>query len=160
MRLYLVQHAEALTAEEDSERALSPQGREEAQAMAQFLGRIGVTGVAIWHSGKLRAQQTAMELATELDAAGAEVFNHLAPKSDIARLAAEVGSREADLLVVSHQPYLGRLASYLLAGRPKDGAVGFQPGTAMCLQRVRDHWQLLWMVPPDAVVSMTADATV
>ena len=127
--------------------------------MAQFLGRVGVEGVAIWHSGKLRAQQTAMALATELDAAGAEIFNHLAPKSDIARLAAEVSSREADLLVVGHQPYLGRLASYLLAGRPKDGVVGFQPGTAMCLQRVRDHWQLLWMVPPSTVASMLPAAT-
>lgn len=59
MKLYLVQHGEALSKEQDTKRSLSEQGRREVERMANFLATAGVRVARICHSGKLRAQQTA-----------------------------------------------------------------------------------------------------
>ncbi len=159
MQLYLVQHGEAVPAEQDADRPLTDKGQADARAMAAYMHALGVSGIAIWHSDKLRSIQTAAAFATTLDAAGPEPYKHIGPNADIARLAAEVSAREADLLVVSHQPYLGRLVSYLVAGRPRDGVIEFVPGTAACLQRGPHGWRLHWLVPPSALSGDFKEAT-
>src|SRR5438094_7331416 len=68
MQLYLVQHGECKTEEEDPERRLTTNGIGEVQKSAEFLRAAGVHTDVIWHSGKARAQQTAEILA---DAVGA-----------------------------------------------------------------------------------------
>ena len=66
MRLYLVQHAEALPADVDPARPLSANGRTDAERVATLLtGQVlGITRVL--HSGKTRAEQTAGILAPEI----------------------------------------------------------------------------------------------
>lgn len=63
MKLYLVQHGEAVSKQEDPERPLSEQGTRDVQAMAGFLKHAGIKVVRVWHSGKRRAEQTAIILA-------------------------------------------------------------------------------------------------
>src|SRR5262245_31942067 len=59
MRLCLVHHAMALGAEVDPQRPLSTPGREHATALAARVKARGFAPAVIWHSGKLRARQTA-----------------------------------------------------------------------------------------------------
>jgi phosphohistidine phosphatase SixA len=63
MRLYLVQHGDAVPERLDPERPLSASGRREVQAVARLLADTGVRAAHVVHSGKLRAQQTAELLA-------------------------------------------------------------------------------------------------
>jgi phosphohistidine phosphatase len=57
--LYLAHHADAVGPEVDSQRPLSLGGRMHADRIAQRAKERGVNPAAIWHSGKLRARQTA-----------------------------------------------------------------------------------------------------
>lgn len=63
MKLYLVQHGEALPKEVNSDRSLSDQGRQDAERLARFLAGRGVRVSRVWHSGRTRARQTAELLA-------------------------------------------------------------------------------------------------
>ena len=56
MRLYLVQHGDAVPEQLDPERPLSAAGRREVEAVARLLASTGARTVRVAHSGKLRAQ--------------------------------------------------------------------------------------------------------
>jgi phosphohistidine phosphatase len=66
MLLYLVQHAEVKSKEEDTERDLTEKGRLEIENVAHHLQRQNITVEQIFHSGKTRAQSTAKVLAYHL----------------------------------------------------------------------------------------------
>ncbi len=54
-------------------------------------------------------------------------------------------------MVVGHLPFMGRLASRLVAGSEEANVAAFQPGTVACLERADDGggWALAWMVRPE-----------
>lgn len=54
MEIYLAQHGEAKSEEEDSHRPLTENGQLEVAAVALALKRHALRAGAIWHSGKLR----------------------------------------------------------------------------------------------------------
>ena len=65
MKLYLVQHGDALAKDIDADRPLSEKGQSDVKRIASFLaGRMEVSRVM--HSGKTRAQQTAELLADSM----------------------------------------------------------------------------------------------
>ena len=66
MKLYLIQHGEALAKEVDPDRPLSESGKADVQRVARALRDAGVEVQRVMHSGKLRARQTAEILATEI----------------------------------------------------------------------------------------------
>src|SRR5918996_6119021 len=66
MRLYLVQHGDAVPEQLDPERPLSAAGRRDVESVARLLARNGIRAERLAHSGKLRAQQTAELLAAAL----------------------------------------------------------------------------------------------
>ena len=59
MQVVLVHHADAVGPDVDPQRPLSPRGLAQAGALADAARAFGVRPDAIWHSGKLRARQTA-----------------------------------------------------------------------------------------------------
>ncbi|MGD8931441.1 MAG: histidine phosphatase family protein, partial [Chromatiales bacterium] len=63
MKLYLMQHGQAMAKEQDPERPLTQQGRQDVDRLGQFLRQAGVRVVRVIHSGKLRARQSAETLA-------------------------------------------------------------------------------------------------
>ena len=70
MRVYLVQHGESKSEEEDPQRRLTDKGIGEVQNVADFLRPLKLTVDAIWHSDKARAQQTGELLAGAVWARG------------------------------------------------------------------------------------------
>ena len=106
MKLYLVQHAQALSKEEDPARPLSEAGQEDAARMASFLGKAGIRAERVMRSGKLRAQQTAERLAEALAPdAEPEVSGLLDPNEDPRALDWQSESWDRDTLIVGHLPY-------------------------------------------------------
>ena len=151
MRIYLVQHGEAVPAEVDPERPLSAAGEADVRRLAAVLRRRGVGVARILHSGKRRAEQTAEVLAGALGPKlQPEARAGLNPNDSNAGVAQEAAGWEQDTMLVGHLPFMARLASRLIAGREDAGVVAFQPGSVVCLERTDQRaWTIAWMLRPE-----------
>ena len=151
MRLYLVQHGLAVDKEQDPARPLSAEGKRDVVLLAAKLGAAGVGVARVWHSGKLRAEQTAVQLVKQVLPGGrVQQMDGIAPNDPVEEFAADIDVWQDDTLVVGHLPFMARLVSQLLTGDPGRDCVQFRPGSIVCLERTSpDHWVLLWMLRPE-----------
>lgn len=151
MKLYLVQHGEALAKEENPERPLSAQGEHDVCNVASQLGDAGVRVARIWHSGKQRAALSAEILAGKvLSSRTIDAIKGISPNDPVAEFASDADVWDEDTLVVGHLPFMSRLVSLLTVGDAEHALVHFTPGSVVCLQRQDDHqWVLAWMIRPD-----------
>ena len=153
MKLYLVQHAEALVEDVDETRPLSDKGVQDAKAMAAFLRAGGLRVDEIVHSGKMRAAQTAELLAEGVWTGNAPTkLDGLKPNDSTDHLCNTVMAAGGDLMVVGHMPFVARAAARCLMGADNAGLIKFEPGSVLCLERQEEggeyHWSLEWFVKP------------
>jgi len=151
MRLYLIQHGEATPEDVNPSRPLTPKGSEEVTKIASFLAQMDLGPVSIRHSKKLRARQTAEIISAALGPGyPVQQSENLSPSDPVRNLIEEIKRMTADLMIVGHLPFLGKLASTLLTGSESTNPVAFRQGGVVCLQRKEDQtWQVVWMVIPD-----------
>jgi len=151
MTLLLVQHGDALDKAIDPARLLSEKGRRDVAAIAAFLAPAGVRVQHLLHSGKLRAEQSALALAAVLAQPDApQPATGLAPNDDVQAFAQALARRNEDTCLVGHLPFMGRLAALLLADDASRELLAFRPGSVACLQRTSSgHWRLNWMLRPE-----------
>ncbi|MGE8148996.1 phosphohistidine phosphatase SixA [Pseudomonas frederiksbergensis] len=122
MKLWVLRHGEAepYGSRPDSERALTPHGCEEVLRSAAEL--IGQPITAIYASPYLRAQQTAQLVREALGfQPDIRTVEWLTPDTDADKVAEQLVS-ESNVLLVSHNPLVGNLLSYLQhgAGHPPE----------------------------------------
>lgn len=151
MRLYLVQHGEALSKDVDPDRALSNNGHADVVRLAAFLeGRVQVSAVV--HSGKIRARQTADLLATVL-APGlpVEPVSGINPNDAIEPFMQQTAEAGRDTLVVGHLPFMEKLVARLVTGAEENAVAAYQPGSMVCLESAggSNNWQIQWMIRPE-----------
>jgi phosphohistidine phosphatase len=152
MHLYLVQHGEAEAREGETERSLTEEGIAALRRMTAFLDRRPLPPLeAMYHSGKLRARQTAELLSPHIQAArGVLAADDLAPNSDPKIWARKLRDTVDDLMLVGHMPHVSKLASLLLAHDAGLSIVQFHNAGIVCLERDIDHiWRVDWMVIPE-----------
>lgn len=151
MRIYLVQHAEAVAKEVDPDRPLSDEGRRDAECLAAFLRGARVSASRVVHSGKRRAQQTAEILAVALGRnASVEAIAGLNPDDPPKKFAKRLDELGDGAVIVSHLPFLARLVSRLVVNDEKHLLVRYQPGTVVCMEQDEDGtWAAAWMLRPD-----------
>jgi len=151
--LYLIQHAEAKKEGEDPTRGLTDKGFREIALTALFAHDQGVTATRIYHSGIKRAQQTAQALAVQVHPKeGVSEADWLAPMDDPKIWEERLSRMLEDIMLVSHLPYLAKLASLLLCGDGSKNIVDFKNAGIVCLKRFDDgHWAVEWMVTPEMV---------
>jgi len=124
MNLILWRHAEAEDAEPDLDRRLTPRGRRQAQAMAGWLQQHLPERYALIVSPAKRTRQTADALECQY-----RIDRALGPDADVAHYLGvcewPTGPEDAagTVVLVGHQPILGRLASLLLTGQELDWSV-------------------------------------
>jgi len=149
MRVYLVQHGEAVSEEENPERPLSEKGAADVRSVGDFLYRHARLLIPeILHSGKLRAAETAELLARCLNAVY-DAGPDLQPGDDPARWSAHLTARSRDVMLVGHLPHLSRLAGLLLTGDPGQAPVAFKNAGVVCLESDPEGcWRLQWMITP------------
>ena len=152
MRLYLVQHGEAAPKEENPDRPLTDKGRRDVRRMASFLSRSGVRVGRVIHSGRRRARDTATLLAQVLApvALVEEAAAGLAPDDGTDVLLAAIADWREDIMVVGHQPFMGRMVARLIGDDANLKVVDFQPGTVVSLERndASGAWTIVWMAGP------------
>jgi phosphohistidine phosphatase len=136
MRLYLVQHGDALPEQTDSERPLSARGRRDVEAVARLLASNAVRAERVAHSGKLRARQTAELLATALGPGVVlEAMAGLNPNDPVEPVTRSIAEWTSDAMLVGHLPFMGTLVAHLVVGDERKLVAAFVPGTVVCLER-------------------------
>lgn len=127
MDLILWRHAEAEDGDArtpDSKRRLTARGEKQAKKMAAWLNARLPPKVTVLVSPAARTQQTAHALGRPF-----EIEPRLGIGADCADLLAAAGwpdpkvSRGGTLILVGHQPTLGRLAALLLSGSEADWSI-------------------------------------
>ena len=156
MMLYLMQHAQAVPEEVDPLRPLSEEGRTTIARVAAHVALRSLAVEHIYHSGKLRARQTAEILGAVLHLEDwAEQLDGLNPKDRAAPLARWLRvetqkSAESGIVLVSHLPLLDRLASLLLTGDEEMSVIAFQYAALVALEPKGDgkRFSVQWMLTP------------
>lgn len=104
----------------DADRPLSPKGREKLQRLTAMLREQEIKFDAIIASPLLRARQTAMIVAEELELRRKLVLSdHLSPAGSPKLLIEQMNTfpgKKRNILLVGHEPYLGQFLSLLISG--------------------------------------------
>ena len=152
MKLYLIQHGEAKPEEEDPDRPLTEKGENEILSVSKIASGLPISPVKVYHSGKLRARQTAEILSGVLNIPRSLVQSAqgLNPNDDIRPWAEQIPKEKEDLMLVGHLPFLSKLSSFLLCGNENARLVSFRYGAILCLEQKGDQgWGVLWMITPE-----------
>ncbi len=150
MRVYLVQHGKAASADVDTARPLTGKGRREVEKVAVFIEPLKLAVDYLWTSDKERAIETAEILAGAIEVRKErKTRTGLSPNDDVRPLAEELAGSRGDVMIVGHMPFLNRLAGLLLAGSENSAPVAFRNGGVVCLSGVEEQWQVQWIVLPE-----------
>ena len=120
MDLLLWRHAEAEEGQIDLQRRLTTRGEKQAKAMGKWIREHQPKNMRILVSPAVRCQQTAAALDLPF-----ETIRQLGPEACVSDLIATSAwpSAGGSVLIVGHQPALGRMASLLLAGQEANWTV-------------------------------------
>ncbi len=113
MDLILWRHAEAEDLAPDLERRLTPRGQKHAARVAAWLLQRLPAKFLVLASPARRAQETAQALGVPV-----KTIETLAPGASVAEIlgVAEWPERKTAVVLVGHQPDLGRTAAFLVSG--------------------------------------------
>lgn len=116
MKLCIVRHGSASFTSPDPARQLTADGRHQAKIAGQWLVGQFPKKPRLIASPYIRAQQTANIIAKECGLS-VETWQDLTPDADAKCLIDQLSTVSDDLILVSHLPLVGHLASWLVEGR-------------------------------------------
>jgi phosphohistidine phosphatase SixA len=153
LRVYLVHHVDALSAEQDPGRHISPKGQAQADRLGERLKAMGVKPARILHSDKQWTIDTAVRIAARLGCSEQTAKAAYPINTDdavaplIAEIAGVMNRNQGDVMMCGHVDYLLRTASTLVCGDEKRKVVEFKPGngTVVCLESRDSNWVVTFM---------------
>lgn len=154
MEIYLIQHGEAYSEDQDPERSLTPNGEEQIRSTGRALKKLGVDVDLMVSSPKKRARQTAEIIAGELGSSteGIEITETLEPLASSEDFIAYLRrfDNRRKVLLAGHLPSLGKIAANLMSGGG-DVSIHFENG-GVCridVDVLPSHaGDLRWVLPP------------
>lgn len=154
MNLYLVQHGESKSKEEDPDRSLTETGQENIKRVALFASEnLNIRLKSIMHSGKTRAQQTADVLSQHLNPIeGTAVADGLQPLDDPSIWADHLKQIDDDIMLVGHLPHLSKLASLLVCSNADCEIIRFRNAGIVSLGKDDSgNWSVSWILIPEMI---------
>jgi phosphohistidine phosphatase len=140
--IVLVHHAEAVGPDLDPEQPLSPRGRTQAEALAERVRAAGLVPDAIWHSGKLRARQTAERFLRVCNPlADFKTVRGLRPDDPASLMQHELDAESRGVLVVSHMPIVRDLVALL---SPASAPFPLHGLVVLMRSRHEAPWKEMW----------------
>jgi phosphohistidine phosphatase len=140
--VYLVHHADAVSPDVDAQRPLSERGRMHAERLAAEAAARGVKPEVVWHSGKLRARQTAEAMWRACNAlAEFSATRGLQPNDAPEFVRDQVTGETRDVMLVGHMPNLERVHALLLPG---DDRLSFPLHGLVALEFDGRVWREAW----------------
>ncbi|HEY7287759.1 MAG TPA: hypothetical protein VH497_20050 [Vicinamibacterales bacterium] len=141
----LVHHGEAVGPDVDPRRPLSPAGRDAVARLAAAAAARGVHPAVVWHSGKLRAKQTAEEFWRHCNAlAEFSATRDLQPDDPPQWILDRLRGETRDVLIAGHFHHLPRLHALML--KIDDASASFPLHGVVAMETSDDgaHWSELW----------------
>lgn len=150
MKLYLLRHGEAMNKQENAQRPLNNMGIAEITRIAAHLKDLKAEFRHIYHSDKLRSEETAAIIARELEIKdGLSTLPSLNPDDEVQPLIKDVEALNENTLLVGHLPNLALLCNYLLNYDVNTPSVSFATGTLAILESQDTHlWVLKSIIDP------------
>jgi len=148
LHLYLVHHGAAVGPEVDPRRPLSPVGRASVDRLSALTAKRGVAPAVVWHSGKLRARQTAEAFWRACNPLGElSATKDLQPDDPPFWMRDRLQGETRDVMIVGHFPHLPRLLGLLL-GEPEDSPGEFPAHGIVALETSDpgESWQESWRI--------------
>jgi phosphohistidine phosphatase len=143
--LYLVHHGDAVGPDDDPMRPLSSRGRMQVEALAKVSAEQGAKPDVVWHSGKLRARQTAEAFWRHCNALAIFAATHgLQPTDPPTWIIDAIAGETRDIMLVGHFPHLPRLLGVLLSHQPDAAPEPFPLHGIVALDREEDIWKERW----------------
>ena len=143
--LILAHHGDAVGPNVDPMRPLSSIGRASTERLAASVAQRGVKPDAIWHSGKLRARQTAelyWKACNPLASFSAQ--RGLQPDDPPRWIFEQLAGEIRPILIAGHMPFLPRLLAALLTGHHDALTVPFPQNGCVALEADRAVWKEVW----------------
>jgi phosphohistidine phosphatase len=149
VRLYIAHHGDAVGPHENPMRPLSSRGQQQVAELAREAAAREAKPRIIWHSGKLRARQTAEAYRQACNPlAQFAAARGLLPDDPPAWIAERLLVEDGEVMVVGHMPHLPRLLRLLLAGDPDASTIEFPPNGVVCLEEQAGVWTERWRLSP------------
>lgn len=143
--LYLVHHGDAVGPEVNPMRPLSERGRMEVDRLARQAAERGARPDVIWHSGKLRARQTAEAFWKRCNPLATFSASRGLQPTDPTDWIIDVITGEAkDILLAGHFPHLPRLLARLVTGDADAAAGQFPLNGMVALETRNERWMECW----------------
>ena len=147
MKLYLIHHGVAVGAEEDARRPLSNVGVAGAARVAQKAASLGARPDVVWHSGKLRAKQTAQEFWRACNAlAEFAVTKDLQPDDPPQWMRDRLRGESRNIALAGHFPFMPRLLALLTTGGEAGVDFPLNGIVALISEDEGDTWRELWRI--------------
>ena len=146
MFVYLVHHGHAVSPSADPQRPLSRQGRDQADMLSGQAAARGVHPDVIWHSGKLRARQTADAYWRACNPLAEFSAARWMQPDDPLRLADLLEVETRNVMLVGHMPHLDRLLHRLTDTGPQAGS--FPVNGVVAVERTETGWAERWRLVP------------
>ena len=147
MFLYLVHHGEAVGADVDARRPLSPAGVAGVERVAARAAANGAKPAVVWHSGKLRAKQTAQAVWRTCNAlAELSVTRDLQPDDPPQWIRDRLRGETRDVAIAGHFPHLPRLLALLITGGEAGSSFPAHGMVALVSDDEGDTWRELWRI--------------
>jgi phosphohistidine phosphatase len=146
MVIYLSQHGKALSREENINRPLSPKGVRDCESVAKFLKNKGFIINKIFHSGKLRSEESARIFSTILSNGDIVERAGLKPNDAAKDFCDDLCE---DSLYIGHLPQLEKVLSLLLLNDDSLNIVKFKNSGVICLEKIDDVYSIKWYVSPN-----------
>lgn len=124
LQLLLWRHAEAEDGDDDMARQLTPRGQQQAKSVAGWLKNRLPAPLRVLVSPAVRARQTADALLLPYETS--EELRPMASTPEVLETIRQIAAHDRKtraILIVGHQPTLGRLGSLLLTGTEVDLAI-------------------------------------
>ena len=149
MALFLVQHGLSLPKEKDPEKGLSDKGLEDTKRIADIAKAYKIPVSKIVHSGKNRAEQTALIFNEILGLKEpCEKMQGIKPLDDVKIIEDEIDPT-ANTMIVGHLPFMEKFVSYLVTKKEELKIYKFQNSGIVCLDSEGDGWFIKWTLNPD-----------
>ncbi len=147
--LFLVHHGDAVGPDVNPMRPLSDRGRIQVEMLSRKAAEHGAKPDVIWHSGKLRARQTAEAYWKHCNPLAAfSATRGLQPTDPTNWIADTIAGDTRHILLAGHFPHMPRLLARLISGDADAGPIDFPLNGVVAIEEVDGKWIERWRLQP------------
>ena len=147
--ILLVHHGDAVSPAVDPSRPLSTRGLADVSRLAAEAAARGVRPDVVWHSGKLRARQTAEAFWRACNPLAAfSAVRGMQPDDPPTWMRDQLSGETRTIVLVGHMPHLPRLLGLLATGDTSAEDVLFPQHGCVALEAEGDRWKEVWRLEP------------